>query len=297
MPRRLFYCDHHEIPLPPGHKFPITKYKLIRDLLRADGLFEFEQAPLAERRAIELAHDPEYVDQVFNGTLSTAEMRKIGFPWSEGLLRRTLASVGGTLSATRDALETNWGGNLAGGTHHAFRASGSGFCVFNDIAIAIQSLRSSGRIKRAAVIDLDVHQGDGTAEIFSDDPDILTVSIHCKSNFPFRKQQSNIDVDLADGITDEQHLRELDSVIPKIISFGPEILFYQSGVDGLNSDKLGRLALTHDGLKERDRRVIGTAHKHQIPLVLTLGGGYSIPIELTAEAHANTYRTAAEVFS
>jgi acetoin utilization deacetylase AcuC-like enzyme len=297
MSRRLFYCDHHAIPLPPRHKFPISKYKLIRDLLSIDGIFTFEQAPFAETSIVELAHDPEYVAQFLRGTLSDAAVRRIGFPWSEGLVRRTLASVGGTLSATQDALEKGWGGNLAGGTHHAFRAAGSGFCVFNDIAIAIRWLRSENRIRRAAVLDLDVHQGDGTAEIFADDAETLTVSIHCKNNFPFRKQQSNIDVDLPDGMGDEEYLRALDLVLPRVVAFDPEIIFYQSGVDGLGSDALGRLALSHVGLKERDRRVMAMVAAKGTPLVVTLGGGYSVPIELTAEAHANTYRMAAEIFS
>ncbi|MFL6463198.1 MAG: histone deacetylase, partial [Bryobacteraceae bacterium] len=170
MSRRLFYCDHHEIPLPPGHKFPISKYKLIRDLLGADGYYQLEPAPLAETAIVELAHDSQYVNQFLRGTLSESAIRRIGFPWSEGLVRRTLASVGGTLGAAKDALDKGYGGNLAGGTHHAFRASGSGFCVFNDAAIAIHWLRSQDQIQRAAIVDLDVHQGDGTAEIFSADP-------------------------------------------------------------------------------------------------------------------------------
>jgi acetoin utilization deacetylase AcuC-like enzyme len=294
---RLFYCDNHAIPLPPGHKFPINKYKLIRDLLKTDGLFTFEEAPFVEASVVELAHDPEYVAQFLRGTLSDAAVRRIGFPWSEGLVRRTLASVGGTLSATNDAFEKGWGGNLAGGTHHAFRAAGSGFCVFNDIAIAIHWLRSQGRIRRAAVLDLDVHQGDGTAEIFADDADTLTVSIHCKNNFPFRKQQSKIDVDLPDGMGDEEYLNALDQVLPRVAAFDPEIIFYQSGVDGLEADALGRLSLSHAGLKERDRRVMAMVASQDTPLVVTLGGGYSVPIELTAEAHANTYRTAAGIFS
>ncbi|MCU1286608.1 MAG: histone deacetylase superfamily [Acidobacteriales bacterium] len=297
MSRRLFYCDDHVIPLPPGHKFPITKYRLIRDLLKADGLFELCPAQFAERATIELVHEEQYVDEFFRGTLPDAAIRRIGFPWSEGLVRRTLASVGGTLSATQDALEFGWGGNLAGGTHHAFRAAGSGFCVFNDLAIAIHWLRRQGKISRAAIIDLDVHQGDGTAEIFTGDTNVLTASVHCKSNFPFRKQQSSIDVDLRDGTTDEEYLCELDMLLPQVFAFEPEIIFYQSGVDGLQSDSIGRLALSHQGLKERDRRVMSAAKCHRVPLVVTLGGGYSIPIELTAKAHANTYRTAAEVFS
>jgi acetoin utilization deacetylase AcuC-like enzyme len=207
-----------------------------------------------------------------------------------------LASVGGTLQATMDACEYGWGGNLAGGTHHAFRGEGSGFCVFNDIAVSIEWLRSQGRVRRAAILDLDVHQGDGTAQIFEHDADVLTISLHCRSNFPFRKQISKIDVDLSDGAGDEEYLSALDMMLPRVFAFEPEILYYQSGVDGLESDSLGKLALTHAGLKERDRRVMAAACAHQVPLVVTLGGGYSNPIQLTAEAHANTFRTAQEIF-
>ena len=293
---RLFYCDHHEISLPAGHKFPIGKYRLVRELLAADGLFEFQPSPLAERKLIELVHDRDYAQQILQGTISHAAMRRIGFPWSEGLVRRTLASVGGTLSATADALEKGWGGTLAGGTHHASRSEGSGFCVFNDIAIAIHCLRSEGRITRAAVIDLDVHQGDGTAQIFAGDATVFTASVHGKSNFPFRKQQSTLDVDLPDGTTDDDYLLALNTALAPVLDFNPDILFYQSGVDALRSDALGRLALTHNGLRERDRRVMTAARTHRIPLVITQGGGYSKPIELSAEAHANTFRMAAEVY-
>jgi len=275
----------------------MSKYRLLRDRLASDGRFEFVDAPFAAPEIIELAHDSSYVRDFLNGSLAAAAVRRIGFPWSEGLVRRTLASAGGTLSATTAALEHGWGGNLAGGTHHAFRAEGSGFCVFNDIAIAIEWLRASGRISRAAVVDLDVHQGDGTARIFEVDPEVLTLSIHAKSNFPFRKQRSRMDVDLADGVADEEYLRELDLVLPRVFAFEPDIIFYQSGVDALASDTLGKLSLTADGLKERDRRVMLAARTHDVPLVITLGGGYSNPIELTADAHANTYRTAAEIYS
>src|SRR5205823_5184291 len=192
---RLFYCDHHEIPLPAGHKFPIDKYRLVRELLAADGLFEFQPAPFAERGVIELVHDAEYVAHIFNGTLPEAAMRRIGFPWSQGLVKRTLASVGGTLSATAEALKNGWGGNLAGGTHHAFRGEGSGFCVFNDIAVAIAWMREVNGIGRVAVVDLDVHQGDGTAAIFANDVSVFTLSLHGGKNFPFRKQKSMLDVE------------------------------------------------------------------------------------------------------
>ena len=284
------------IPLPEGHRFPIAKYKLTRELLEPLGLFRFEPAPLADRETIELAHDPEYVTAFLDGSLPPQAMRRIGFPWSEGLVRRTLASVGGTLAATKEALANSWGGNLAGGTHHAFRGEGSGYCVFNDIAVAIQWLRSTDKIKRAAVVDLDVHQGDGTAQIFSDEPAVLTLSVHCEVNFPFRKQQSKIDVSLAEDTGDEEYLRALEEVLPRVFEFQPEIVFYQAGADPLNSDALGKLKLTHEGLIARDRLVMAEAQRCQIPFVITMGGGYSRPFELTAQAHANTYRTAAEVF-
>ena len=288
--RRLFYTDTYALPLPAGHKFPIEKYRMLRELLTDE--FALEVAPLADRSTIELVHDRNYVEAFLSGTLSSAAMRKIGFPWSEGLVKRTLASVGGTLAATSDALNTGWGGTLAGGTHHAFAAEGSGFCVFNDIAVAIASLRAEGKIERAAVVDLDVHQGDGTAHIFKDDPAVLTLSVHCKNNFPLRKQVSKIDVDLPAETGDDEYLKVLESVLPRVADFDPDIVFYQSGVDGLNSDRLGHLKLTHAGLRERDRMVMSSL---RAPLVITLGGGYSEPIALTSEAHAGTFLVAKEV--
>jgi acetoin utilization deacetylase AcuC-like enzyme len=295
MRRRLYYCDHHSIPLPAGHKFPAEKYGLLRAALEADGIYTLEPAPLADAATLALAHDPEYVRQFLDGTLDARIMRRIGFPWSEQLARRTLASVGGTLAAASDALGTGFGGNLAGGTHHAHRAEGSGFCVFNDLAVAILALRRSGRVQRAAVVDLDVHQGDGTASIFQDDPDVLTVSLHAENNFPFRKQRSRVDIGLPDGTGDEAYLSRAGEALPCVVDFRPDVIFYQSGVDGLAGDRLGRLALTHAGLLERDRLVFEISRLHGIPLVVTLGGGYADPIARTVEAHANTFRTAAEV--
>jgi acetoin utilization deacetylase AcuC-like enzyme len=293
----LYYTDQYVIPLPEGHRFPIQKYRMLRELLAADGMFHFKPAPLADREVIELAHDREYVEAFIQGTLSGQVIRRIGFPWSEGLVKRTLASVGGTLAATKEALANGWGGNLAGGTHHAFRSEGSGFCVFNDIAVAVQWLRSTGQMKRIAVIDLDVHQGDGTAQIFQDEPEVLTLSIHCEVNFPFLKQQSKIDVALPQGVDDEAYLRTLEQVLPRVFEFKPEIVFYQSGVDVLASDALGKLELTPIGVQRRDQKVISAVKNEGLPLVITLGGGYSKPIELTAQAHATTFRTAAAVFN
>ncbi|HWR16386.1 MAG TPA: histone deacetylase [Terriglobales bacterium] len=296
MPKTLYYTDRYVIPLPEGHRFPIKKYRMLRDLLETDRRFAFEPAPLAKPETIQLAHDPQYVEAFLKGTLNPQAVRRIGFPWSEGLVQRTLASVGGTIAATREALANGWGGNLAGGTHHAFRAEGSGFCVFNDIAVAAQWVRSFGSIKRVAVVDLDVHQGDGTAQIFQDDPNVLTLSVHCEVNFPFRKQQSKIDIPLAEGIADTEYLARLSEVLPRVLDFRPGVIFYQAGVDVLASDALGRLQLTPEGVQRRDEAVIGMARKAGVPLVITIGGGYSQPIELTAQAHAATFRTAADIF-
>jgi acetoin utilization deacetylase AcuC-like enzyme len=294
--RRLFYCDHHPIPLPAGHKFPIEKYAMLRAKLAADGIYELMPAPFAGVDEIALAHDPAYVGAVLDGTVDARVMRRIGFPWSEQLVRRTLASVGGTLAAAREAMESGVGGNLAGGTHHAFRGEGSGFCVFNDLAVAILMLRRDSMAARAAVIDLDVHQGDGTAAIFEGDDAVLTLSVHGENNFPFRKRRSGIDLGLADGTGDDEYLSHVRELLPQVLAFAPDVIFYQSGVDGLAGDRLGRLALTHEGLKERDRAVMEAAKMHGIPLVIALGGGYGDPIECTAEAHANTFRMAAEMY-
>ena len=294
--RRLFYCDHYPIPLPVGHKFPLAKYRLLREALEGDGVYRFEPARPAEPAAVMLAHDPAYVRAFIEGTVDGTIMRRIGFPWSPELVRRTLASVGGTLAAAQNALNTGLGGTLAGGTHHAFRSEGAGFCVFHDIAVAILSLRHAGRLQRAAVVDLDVHQGDGTAVIFHDDPDVLTLSLHCRSNFPFRKQESTIDIEFADGADDGEYLAALDSVLPRVFEFRPDIIFYQSGVDGLVGDRLGRLALTFDGLRQRDRLVLEACRAAAAPVVITLGGGYADPITRTVEAHANTFRAASKIF-
>jgi acetoin utilization deacetylase AcuC-like enzyme len=285
---RLFYCDHHTIPLPAGHRFPAEKYGMLRAMLEAEGAFRFEPAPFAERADLERAHDPEYVAAILDGSVDPRVMRRIGFPWSEGLVRRTLASVGGTLAATADALETGFGGNLAGGTHHAFYAEGAGFCVFNDLAIAIRS-----RGLRAAVLDLDVHQGDGTAAIFDGDDSVLTVSVHGENNFPFHKQRSTVDIALPDGAGDREYLERVAEVLPAVAAFRPEIVVYQAGVDGLASDRLGRLALTQEGLVARDRTIFEFVRQRALPVVVTLGGGYSEPIHNTVVAHANTFRLAA----
>jgi acetoin utilization deacetylase AcuC-like enzyme len=294
---RIFSTDQYQITLPEGHKFPVSKYGILRDLIEKEGLFQLEQAAPADADIVALAHEPAYVAGFMEGSLPPSAIRRIGLPWSQVLVQRAFASVGGTISASLQALEHGWGATLGGGTHHAFRSEGAGFCVFNDIAVAIQFLRHRGLVRRAAVIDLDVHQGDGTAEIFKDDPDVFTLSMHGESNFPFRKKQSRLDVPLPDGVEDQEYLRRLDEVLPAAFGSRPDIVFYQSGVDPLASDSLGRLSLTPQGLIERDRMVFRTARRFGAPFVLTSGGGYSRPIELSAHAHASTYRTAWHMFS
>jgi acetoin utilization deacetylase AcuC-like enzyme len=293
---RIFSTDQYQITLPEGHKFPVLKYGMLRRLLENDALFDVTQAPQAQLETVALAHDPAYVEAFVAGRLESAAIRRIGLPWSQALVQRAFASVGGTISASLDALEHGWGATLGGGTHHAFRSEGAGFCVFNDIAVAIHFLRQRKLIHRAAVIDLDVHQGDGTAEIFQDDPEVFTLSIHCQSNFPFRKKRSRLDVPLPDGVEDAEYLRQLNDALPAAFAFKPDIVFYQSGVDPLASDVLGRLALTHQGLIQRDRTVFAFVQSFGAPFVLTSGGGYSRPIALSAEAHASTYRAAWETF-
>jgi len=292
----LYYTDHYGISLPSEHKFPIPKYKKLRERLTQESIFEFVPAEFASAKDLERTHHAGYIRKFIAGELSEQEMRRIGFPWSQGLVERSLASVGGTLAATEDAIKHGWGGSLAGGTHHAYHAEGSGFCVFNDIAVAIHKLFAQGRVERAAVVDLDVHQGDGTAQIFAGEQNVFTLSLHGKNNFPFRKQNSRLDVELTDGTGDEEYLSALDRILPDILAFRPRIIFYQSGVDALESDSLGRLSLTAQGMKDRDRRVFTAVIANKIPLVITLGGGYSKPIELTVEAHASTYLLAAEMF-
>ena len=270
----------------------MSKYRLLRERLAATGLFTLEPAPLASAQTIEIAHDPAYVRDFLSGGLSLDAMRRIGFPWSEPLVQRTCASVGGTLAAARRSLDTGGSGTLAGGTHHAFCAEGSGYCIFNDVVIAIKSLRAAGLIGRAAIIDLDVHQGDGTALMLEGDPLSYTLSAHGRHNFPFRKQQSTVDIEFDDGTGDAEYLARVAEALPAVFAFQPEIVFYQAGVDALATDALGRLSLTPEGMAARDTLVLDGIRRTGVPLVITLGGGYSNPIEQTVDAHERTFRLA-----
>lgn len=297
---KAFFSDTYAIPLPPGHRFPMPKYRLLRDLLLAENILsaaELEEAAVIDRASLLFAHTPGYLDAVFSGGLGEQEVRRLGFPWSEGLLARSRASVFGTLAAAREALHDGISGNLAGGTHHAFADRGNGFCVFNDIAVAARVLQREGLIDRAVVVDLDVHQGDGTASIFEGDASVFTFSMHGAKNFPFRKQRSSLDVELPDDCSDTEYLEQLEQHLPAVLAAADaQILFYQAGVDPLSGDVLGRLDLTLAGLRRRDRTVLEAARARGLPVVLTLGGGYARPIERSVAAHAATWAEARAVF-
>lgn len=252
---------------------------------------------LASVEDLARVHDHDYIEAFVNGTLSPQAIRRIGFPWSAGLVKRTLASAGATLAATSQVVEgAPVAGVLAGGTHHAFRDQGAGYCIFNDIAVSIEKCRAIYGLARFAVIDLDVHQGDGTALIFENDSSVFTLSLHGANNFPFRKQKSSLDVEFPDGITDELYVEALLKALKQVWEFSPQLVFFQSGVDALREDRLGRLDLTLDGLRHRDEAVLAATRQHGVPVVITMGGGYSEPIERTVEAHAQTFRVALSIY-
>jgi len=302
---QVAHCEDFPVTLPPGHRFPIAKYALLRQRLLAEGVLAPEQVVAARPAAIDdvmAVHDSEYVFGVLDGSLDRRAVQRIGFPWSEELVLRSLTSVGATLMALESALSTapgaaRFGAALAGGTHHAHRGFGSGYCVFNDLAVAAQKALDTERARRVLVFDVDVHQGDGTATIFEAEPRVFTCSLHGARNFPARKQTSDLDVPLADGIGDDEYLSALDNALDEALERSrPDLVLVQGGVDVLGTDRLGRFALTHAGVRERDRRVLARFHAERLPLVLTLGGGYSDPIEASVAAYANTYREAVALY-
>ena len=293
---RISYSDRYMVELIPTHPFPMGKYRRVRDQLLAEGSIteaNLVEPPLVDDADVLLVHTGDYWTRCVNGELTASEVRRIGFPWSPGLVRRARAAVEGTIFAARSALQDGVASNLAGGTHHAYADRGEGYCVLNDIAIATRVLQRDGLAQRIAIIDCDVHQGNGTAAIFRDDPHVFTFSIHGEKNFPLRKEQSRLDVALRDGTQDHEYLMILAEYVPMILrEFRPEIVFYQAGVDPFEGDRLGRLKLTIEGLRERDEFVIGSCRRAAIPVVTTMGGGYAKRIEETVEAHCNTVRTA-----
>lgn len=301
-PLRVWASDHFDLPLPEGHPFPAAKYTLLRERLLADGVIAPHEVARSEPAPLEWlleAHDADYVARVMEGRLDAAEVRRIGLPWSPGLVDRARAALFGTVMAAHAALEHGVAGNLAGGTHHAFRDRGEGYCLFNDVAVAIARLRrprSEGGAAAAArpfVLDLDVHQGNGTAAIFADDPTVFTFSIHGAGNYPLEKERGRFDLELADGAADDAYLAALDAHLPRLLdAHAPDFVFYQAGVDALASDRFGRLSLTHAGLAARDERVFAACEARGLPVAVTLGGGYARPIEDSVSAHAGVFRAA-----
>lgn len=292
-PMDIFYCDHFPLPLPDGHRFPVEKYAMLRARVEAAALGRLYGAPPVADVALCRAHDDAYVARVRRGGLSAAEMNRIGFPWSPGLVERSIRSVGGTMAAVRSALDDGRGVHLSGGTHHAFRDRGEGFCVFNDAAVAIHAMRADGRVRRAIIVDCDVHQGNGTAAIFRDDADVFTFSIHCERNYPATKEPSDLDIGLPAGTEDDDYLDALARGLDVAFEGGADLVVYLAGADPHAGDRLGRLALTADGLAMRDRLVFGRADRAGIPVATCMAGGYGRDIEDTVGVHLRTVEIAA----
>jgi acetoin utilization deacetylase AcuC-like enzyme len=296
---RACYSDHYVIPLPAGHSFPIQKYRLVREQLLSEGTLapaDLIEPDLAHPEDILQAHTRTYWERLSTGTLPASAVRRLGLPWSEALVRRSRASVQGTLTAARIAISEGLAANLAGGTHHAFADRGEGYCVLNDIAVAIRCLQRDWWMQRMAVVDCDVHQGNGTASIFAGDPDVFTFSIHGANNYPLTKVPGSLDIALPDGTRDAGYLAALEPALHAILrDFRPGLVFYQAGADPHEGDRLGRLALTHEGLRRRDELVLAACRDAAIPVVITLGGGYGKDLADTLEAHCNTIRTAVEL--
>lgn len=284
-------------PLPDNHRFPMGKFRALGEVLAGLGFAPFHEPGLAPPAWIALAHDRAYVDQVCAAEVPARIAREIGFPMTERVALRSRAACAGTVMTARLALEHGIACNTAGGSHHARAEQGAGFCVFNDVAVAIRVLQADGEIGRALVIDCDVHQGDGTARIFAGDPSVTTVSIHAGSNYPVRKAASTLDVPLPDGTEDGAYLSVLDATLERALAFPADIVFYNAGVDPHRDDRLGRLALTDRGLAERDRRVIEAVRARGLPLAGVLGGGYMTDVALLARRHAILHTTAREVWS
>ncbi len=297
---KIAFHPTYKYELPPGHRFPMVKYELLPEQLLYEGTVTeanfFQPEALAEE-VILWTHQEEYWTKLKEQRLSAKEIRAIGFPMTERLVQRGRHIANGTVQAALYAQEHGVAMNIAGGTHHSFSYKGEGFCVLNDIAIASNYLLREGKARKILIVDLDVHQGNGTAQIFQNEDRVFTFSMHGAKNYPARKERSSLDIGLPDGMTDEPYLRILRSTLPALIdSVEPDFIFYLSGVDVLETDKLGRLSLSLEGCRERDRIVLETCRRNRIPVTASMGGGYSDRIATIVEAHANTYRLAQEIF-
>lgn len=296
----LFYSDVFVLPLPSHHRFPMGKYLRLRERLLASGEFvdnEFRVPEAATEAQITRAHCPHYLARVMSGALDAAEIRRIGFPWSERMVERSRRSAGATLSAAREALTRGWSANLAGGTHHAFRDRGQGYCVFNDTAIAARAMQSEAGLQRIIAIDCDVHQGNGTASIFAGDDSVFTFSIHAAKNFPVHKEKSDLDIELADRTGDHEYLWHLERGLDEALERSqPQLAFYLAGADPYEDDRLGRLSLTKRGLLRRDELVLRTLAARGIPVAISMAGGYARDMDDAVEIHANTIAAARRIF-
>lgn len=296
MPLQLWSSARYTFPLPAGHRFPIAKYELLRQRVVRDGLVAADRVQDPARASAEtlrLVHTDDYVARLTEGGLARDELRRLGFPWSELLVERSYRAVGGTCEAARAALHEGVAMNLAGGTHHAFADRGEGFCVFNDVAVAIRMLQREGRIRRAAIVDLDVHQGNGTHAIFAGDASVFTFSMHGRRNYPFAKVAGCVDVELDDATSDDVYLARLAATLPSVLAAAaPDLVVYLAGADPYVGDRLGRLGLSLDGLARRDAMVLGACREVGIPVAITIAGGYGRDIGDTVQAHLNTVRVA-----
>lgn len=294
---RIFTAHTHIVPLPPEHRFPMEKYRLLYEKLIEERILSADQiypAPPVEISDLLLAHDERYVFGFRDGTLPAAELRPIGLPWSYELFVRSLHSVGGFIAATENAISNGFSAVLAGGTHHAHRDRGEGYCVFNDFAVGALRLLTTGRMKKILIIDLDVHQGNGNSSILGEREDVFIFSMHGERNYPFRKVKSHLDIALPQGAGDEEYLSALEKALPSLPA--ADMIFYQAGVDVLKEDVLGTFAMSFEGIRTRDRMIFEFAKKTNTPLAMAIGGGYSKPVDLTVRAYANTFVTARESF-
>jgi len=296
---KVFFSDHFVLPLPEGHRFPMVKYSMLRERVANDGICgpgELQIPRAVTDEEVLRAHAPNYLKRVASGTLTEKEMRRIGFPWSEKMVERSRRASGGTLGACLAALEEGFAANLAGGTHHAFSDRGEGYCVFNDSAIAARALQAAGLVERVVVIDTDVHQGNGTAAILQGDPTVFTFSIHGAKNFPFHKEESDLDAPLQDGADDTEFLATLEAGLEAALDAAEAgLAIYLAGADPFEGDRLGRLSVTKAGLAERDRIVLETCMDRSIPVAITMAGGYANQVEDTVDVHFQSIKRAADL--
>ncbi|CAI8397016.1 MAG: Acetoin utilization protein AcuC [Flavobacterium sp. SCGC AAA160-P02] len=297
---KIAYHPIYKHDLPEGHRFPMEKYPLLYQQLIYEGTCieaNFFEPQIPNNKYIYLVHDPTYVSDLMNITLDQKSARKIGFPLSEELISREMIIADGTIKASEYAMEYGIAMNIAGGTHHAFTNKGEGFCMFNDQAIGAKYLQEKQLATKILIVDLDVHQGNGTAEIFQHNDTVFTFSMHGKSNYPFHKEKSDLDIPLEKGINDNEYLSILKQTLPRLIEKQqPEFIYYLCGVDIIKSDQLGTLSLSLDGCKERDQFVLQTCKDLNIPVMCSMGGGYSSDVKIIVDAHANTFRLAQEIF-